>query len=569
MAARFDVFISYKKEERGLADQVAGALEAAGFTQVTDLQLKEHTDADFADAITEMIDAARLVLVLWTPASAASRWVRSEARKGVKDGKYLGVMVEATDLPVDLDFKNYEDVTGKPFAEAVPQIVQAVTGAIGAPVTSATTAAEINAQLKTEREFFETIHALNSVAAYQTFLEKFPDGVLSAVARDEKAKRQTLLYRIGTLRAVLPSAAFIGACAGLVGVFVSDRFQENYWGLRTELREAKAALAAAPDAEAHAELQRQVGELQDALAAAPDAAALREAQGQIATLQDALAAAPDADAHDELQRRLQELQGKLEETERALASAADPAELASARAQVAALQSALDAAPDPTDVERFRAELAANVPPGELSELALRPPMDVPEPDCEVNGQPGYDFPELDCVPLDAKRLDLSFLPITDADLLKVAGLTGLQELRLSNTQVSEVTPLAGLTGLQTLELSSTQVSDVAPLAGLTGLQDLWLGGTQVRDVAPLAGLTGLQALSLAGTQVSDVAPIAGLTSLRILFLENTRIEDLTPLLDFGRLHRLATPDDTRLGNPLDDTLQARAEVRAWLEANT
>ena len=44
--------------------------------------------------------------------------------------------------------------------------------------------------------------------------------------------------------------------------------------------------------------------------------------------------------------------------------------------------------------------------------------------------------------------------------------------------------PLAGLTNLQTLNCSATQVSDLAPLAGLTNLQSLDCSATQVSDFA-------------------------------------------------------------------------------------
>ena len=46
-----------------------------------------------------------------------------------------------------------------------------------------------------------------------------------------------------------------------------------------------------------------------------------------------------------------------------------------------------------------------------------------------------------------------------------------LTTLDLSDTQVSDVTPLAGLVNLTTLYLSNTQVSDVTPLAGLVNLE--------------------------------------------------------------------------------------------------
>ncbi len=61
---------------------------------------------------------------------------------------------------------------------------------------------------------------------------------------------------------------------------------------------------------------------------------------------------------------------------------------------------------------------------------------------------------------------------------LEITGLTALQSLNVSVTQVADITPLAGLTALQKIELHDTQFADISPLAGLTALQTIALGGT-------------------------------------------------------------------------------------------
>ncbi|HEX5270832.1 MAG TPA: DUF4062 domain-containing protein [Gemmataceae bacterium] len=70
-------------------------------------------------------------------------------------------------------------------------------------------------------------------------------------------------------------------------------------------------------------------------------------------------------------------------------------------------------------------------------------------------------------------------------------------QLTLTDTAVSDLTPLAALTGLQWLSLQRTAVSDLAPLAALTRLRTLFLNGTAVSDLAALATLTDLQWLYL------------------------------------------------------------------------
>ena len=102
-------------------------------------------------------------------------------------------------------------------------------------------------------------------------------------------------------------------------------------------------------------------------------------------------------------------------------------------------------------------------------------------------------------------------------DLGPLAGLTALQSLVCSNTQVTDLGPLVGLTALQSLDCSHTQVTDLGPLAGLTALQSLDCSNTQVTDLGPLAGLTALQSLVCSNTQVTDLGPLAGLTALQSL----------------------------------------------------
>ncbi|MFZ1426911.1 MAG: leucine-rich repeat domain-containing protein, partial [Geminicoccaceae bacterium] len=120
-----------------------------------------------------------------------------------------------------------------------------------------------------------------------------------------------------------------------------------------------------------------------------------------------------------------------------------------------------------------------------------------------------------------------------------LAGLTALQSLDCSRTQVTGLSPLAGLAALQRLTCWSTQVMDLGPLAGLTALQSLDCSRTQVTDLGPLAGLTALQSLDCSDTQVTDLGPLAGLTALQSLNCWSTQVTDLGPLAGLIALQSL------------------------------
>jgi hypothetical protein len=134
----------------------------------------------------------------------------------------------------------------------------------------------------------------------------------------------------------------------------------------------------------------------------------------------------------------------------------------------------------------------------------------------------------------DVASVDFTNLPISDADLESIKGLTQLRHLSLYNTKVTDVglQHLNGLTRLQKLELVNTRITDagLVNLKRLTRLQYLFLNDTQVTDAGleHLQGLTQLDTLMLDNTKVTDVGldRLKGLTKLQHLLLNHTQVTD-------------------------------------------
>ncbi|MES2475960.1 MAG: protein kinase [Verrucomicrobiota bacterium] len=104
----------------------------------------------------------------------------------------------------------------------------------------------------------------------------------------------------------------------------------------------------------------------------------------------------------------------------------------------------------------------------------------------------------------------------------------GLLALDLSNSKITDLTPIVGMP-LGSLDLSScSAIADFTALHSFSSLKKLDLRYTNVTDLAPLAGLP-LEWLSLGGTQVLDLTPLTGI-KIRHLNLRNTWVQDLTPL---------------------------------------
>jgi len=93
-----DVFVSYKKEDSDYADRIAAALREAGFTVWWDDGLTPETAWDAA--LEKEIAEAATVVVLWSPRSVVSEWVRTEAHYGQDRGKLVPVMIEPCTIPL-------------------------------------------------------------------------------------------------------------------------------------------------------------------------------------------------------------------------------------------------------------------------------------------------------------------------------------------------------------------------------------------------------------------------------------------------------------------------------------
>jgi hypothetical protein len=131
-------------------------------------------------------------------------------------------------------------------------------------------------------------------------------------------------------------------------------------------------------------------------------------------------------------------------------------------------------------------------------------------------------------------RVHFPSVPVTDADLEPVEGLTQLRELFLSGSQITDagLERLKELRQLEQLDLSATQVTDAGlkHLDGAAQLQMLNLCGTRVTDTGMqhLRKLTQLRRLWLIGTPVTGdgCEHLKGLTQLEDLNLSGTRVTD-------------------------------------------
>lgn len=139
--------------------------------------------------------------------------------------------------------------------------------------------------------------------------------------------------------------------------------------------------------------------------------------------------------------------------------------------------------------------------------------------------------------------------------------LTGLTDLKIIRTQISNVDCLASLTNLKSLvlncpgitdfswlknlknleklDLSNTEISDTYFLKELTKLQELDLSYTQITSLDDLSELTSLKRLELYGNSITSADCLSSLINLEVLDMSNTLITNTDFLFDLINLQKL------------------------------
>ena len=105
-----DVFISYKKEDRAHAERVAAGFAAANISVWWDDDIQPRDAWD--KTIEREIGACAAVVVLWSPRSVESDWVRTEAHYGHDRGKLAPAIIEACEKPIAFMLTQTVDLTG-------------------------------------------------------------------------------------------------------------------------------------------------------------------------------------------------------------------------------------------------------------------------------------------------------------------------------------------------------------------------------------------------------------------------------------------------------------------------
>ncbi|MCR9289046.1 MAG: leucine-rich repeat domain-containing protein [Bacteroidetes bacterium] len=132
-------------------------------------------------------------------------------------------------------------------------------------------------------------------------------------------------------------------------------------------------------------------------------------------------------------------------------------------------------------------------------------------------------------------KLDLSGLYLKKIPI-EIKGLSHLQEVNLSNNEITDFSVLQSLKNLTKLNVSGNKISDVTWLSKLGNLKSLNLSKNHIPNIEELETLSSLTHLNLKRNRLRNVEPLKKLTQLQSLNLDNNIIKNFDSLSDLTLL---------------------------------
>src|SRR5579863_8123610 len=198
-----DVFVSYSRADKARVAPLVAAIEAQGWSVWWDPAI--DAGQQFDDQIDAELQAANAVLVVWTPTSVGSRWVRGEARDAAERGILVPVRFEDARLPIDvraIQTTNLdtweEDPASAPFQDLLRSL-SAVIKRQRASVKSAASSAQAASTAAAARVAICVLPFANMSGDQEQ--EYFSDGITEDIITD--------LCKVSALAVVSRNSAFM------------------------------------------------------------------------------------------------------------------------------------------------------------------------------------------------------------------------------------------------------------------------------------------------------------------------------------------------------------------------
>jgi hypothetical protein len=204
-----DVFISYKREDRRVAERLSIALEQLGFDVWWDFEIL--SGQQFRRVIEKVIDECAAVVVLWSQLSRESRFVVDEATHARELNKLCPARIDDCRPPLGFGGEHIVDLCawdGELDHEGLKNLVRALETATGKKARLGARARDRDEAARyAEMEAFKAAQASENVGALRAFLNSYPKGAFANFVRAQLEELGARAPAVATARAQGASVA--------------------------------------------------------------------------------------------------------------------------------------------------------------------------------------------------------------------------------------------------------------------------------------------------------------------------------------------------------------------------